>query len=193
MLLDKNDIELIDSNQPDTSIAQWMPETLDFKDYDRQIDKATFLFMSTKWSEITSEAQFKDLLNLHAYLKTLDDRIESYRKKLIEPFRREVNETNAKAKELTSRLDDLLQTCKHSLQVYCDKQEGEDKFKSFVTEKCSIKVKEIYNFEMVDFDLIPREYLMVDGDKIHMLIKAGIRIIPGLKINKINDLTLRRK
>lgn len=193
MLNDKNDISIIDCDQEETQIEQWMPDAISFKDYDRQLDKLTFSLISTKWSEISSEDEFKNLMNVHAYLKDIEDKIEGYRKRLIEPYRKEVNDINASAKELTVRLDDMLATVKYALVNYCDKLNEDHKFKRLETDKCSVSVKQIYNFEVENPELIPRDFLMVDEDKIHALIKAGVRIIPGLKINKVNEIALRRK
>ncbi len=39
-----------------------------------------------------------------------------------------------------------------------------------------------WTFEIVDQEKVPRDYLMVDNEKIRKAVQGGIRSIPGVKI-----------
>lgn len=45
-----------------------------------------------------------------------------------------------------------------------------------------VSVTEVWDFELVDTDQVPRQYLAVDATKVKAAIKAGVREIPGLRI-----------
>lgn len=45
-----------------------------------------------------------------------------------------------------------------------------------------VSVTEVWDFELVDTEQVPRQYLAVDATKVKAAIKAGVRDIPGLRI-----------
>lgn len=46
----------------------------------------------------------------------------------------------------------------------------------------SAGMAKIWKFEVVDFSLVPDEYKMVDATKLGKVVRAGLRIIPGIRI-----------
>ncbi|MFA5377585.1 MAG: hypothetical protein WC455_17675 [Dehalococcoidia bacterium] len=50
------------------------------------------------------------------------------------------------------------------------------------TESGSASQRKVWSFEIVDGDKIPREYLIIESQKIRDAIKMGVREIPGVRI-----------
>ena len=63
--------------------------------------------------------------------------------------------------------------------------------KTTKTEAGSVTVRKVWDFRILEENLIPREYLMVDEKKIRAIVRAGIRQIPGVHIFEREELTVR--
>lgn len=48
-----------------------------------------------------------------------------------------------------------------------------------------------WEYELINSDEVPREFLIIDDVKIRQAINSGVRELPGLKINEINTLKLK--
>lgn len=57
----------------------------------------------------------------------------------------------------------------------------------------SATTKTVWDFQIIDESLIPREYLIVDERKIRAVVKAGIREIPGVRIYQTEQLAVRAR
>lgn len=58
-------------------------------------------------------------------------------------------------------------------------------------EKTHVKgMKKVWTHEVVDYSLIPQDYMVIDEKAIRAAIKAGVRDIPGLKIYQENKLAV---
>lgn len=58
-------------------------------------------------------------------------------------------------------------------------------------EKTHVKgMKKVWTHEVVDSNLIPQDYMVIDEKAIRAAIKAGVREIPGLKIYQENKLAV---
>jgi len=57
----------------------------------------------------------------------------------------------------------------------------------------SATMKTAWDFQVVDENLVPREYLVVDEKKIRAVVKAGIRNIPGVRIYQDDKLAVRAR
>lgn len=66
-------------------------------------------------------------------------------------------------------------------------QEEEKKIQSAKSNSIS----KVWTFEVVDKNLVPHEYMMVDETKVRQAIKLGIREIPGILIYQKEQLVLR--
>lgn len=54
-----------------------------------------------------------------------------------------------------------------------------------------VTVREVYDWEVVDEALVPREYLTVDASAVGKAVRAGTREIPGLRIFKTTSVIAR--
>lgn len=165
--------------------------------------------------DVTTDEECKSALKIAGEAKYLHKQIEEIRKKSIEPSRKIIAIINDSAKFLTTQLDDLGETVKVKLAIWQKKLEEDAKeakeraselskqlgieiyvagaSKTLSNEYAVASSKTVWEFAIVDEKLIPREYLIVDEDKIKKAIKAGIREIPGLNIWEATSMTIRRR
>ncbi len=61
------------------------------------------------------------------------------------------------------------------------------------TEMGSIGQRDHWVFEVTDFELLPTEYKMVDAAKLGKVVRAGLHIIPGVKITNEPILAVNTK
>jgi hypothetical protein len=55
----------------------------------------------------------------------------------------------------------------------------------------SASVRKEWKATVVDESLVPREYWLIDEKKINKVVKAGVREIPGVKIEQVEGLSVR--
>ncbi|MHA1396157.1 MAG: hypothetical protein ACTSSF_00305 [Candidatus Heimdallarchaeaceae archaeon] len=60
------------------------------------------------------------------------------------------------------------------------------------TDNGTVYERKYWTFKIVDFDKIPKEYLMVDNKKVNAAIRAGVRNIDGLEIYQEVEIATRR-
>ena len=166
---------------------------------------------------IENEVSKNEALDLSADVKTIYTRIETYRKKAIEPHRKIINQVNESAKNLQEALKNIEGTIKVKLAGYRLVQEIQaEKAKDAVKElseslgldiailapdaprnlsssKATTSTREKVSFEIVDANLIPDEYWMIDEKAIQKHIELGKKDIPGIKITTEKQMIIRRK
>lgn len=54
-------------------------------------------------------------------------------------------------------------------------------------------IREVWKYRVVDADAVPKEYLMLDHQKIGKVVAAGIRNIPGIEIYPASTMSVRGK
>jgi len=171
----------------------------------------TALIAKVKDLEINSRPQALQAVDYIAEARSLLDAIEDKRKELTKKEREFVAKIDNDAKLLVETLKSIqtYSTEKLDAWVSCNKEcfledkeidwvEAEimlpDLCESarLITSKAFVIEKEKTNFSITNMTLIPREYLKVDDKKLKLLVKAGIREIPGLSILKTKQLEIRR-
>lgn len=159
----------------------------------------------------------KKALDIHSEAKTLCCDIDSARKALISPSRKFISRINDAAKLITSNLEETERTLNLKLGMWNLKRQKEAQVaqeavkklseslgldveiiapsapKTMSSANASASFKSTLGFEVVDADLVPREYLLVDEKKISQAIKMGVREIPGIKLVEEKTLIIRRK
>lgn len=102
-------------------------------------------------------------------------RLEEEKRKLEESLREA-----AKKGEIENRNDDAQKLV-----------ELKDMVHSASTNVTSNAIRKIWTHDVVDLNLVPREYMMIDERKIKDAITAGIREIPGINIYQKETLVLK--
>lgn len=157
------------------------------------------------------------ILDLSADVKNIEDRIEDYRKKSIEPCRKIIQTINDCAKKLQEALENIEATIKVKLLGYQKMQENKaleaqesvkglsetlgidisiltpGSQKNLSSAKAATSYRETTTFIVEDANLIPDEYWKIDERAIQKHIDMGKRDIPGVKIITEKTMILRRK
>lgn len=154
-------------------------------------------------------------LDITADIRTLDKKIDELRKKASEPARKLVQMINDSAKGL----QEILSIAEHEVKVkiatfHLREQEKMKAAQESVKElsaklgvdilipnenqrvhsaKASTYFKEEWTFEIVDVNLVPSEYWVIDQKLIQKHIDLGKQDIPGVKIVKGKKFVVRRK
>jgi len=158
------------------------------------------------------EEQRKFLVKpLNDHVKSINDRFKAYtlpldradtilRKKVLE-YRQE---QERKRREEEERLRKLAEKEQARLEKKAEKK-GEPApppiivptldgpAKTVQADLGTASVKQVWTYEIVDENQIPREYLMVDEKKIAAVVKAGVRNIPGVRIYQADQLAIRAR
>lgn len=129
-------------------------------------------------------------LNMAVEAINLNENIEATRKSIIEPSRRFQAEVNSLAKDFTEKLGDMKSTIVSTIEDWKTRNEevGE-----LGTPKVAVVESSEFEYEVEDYDAVPRQFLTVDEDRVKLAMKKGMRAIPGIKINTKKKLTLRRR
>lgn len=158
-----------------------------------------------------------DALNIAGDIKNLYKAIEEDRKKAIEPSRKIVNMVNDVAKKYQAALEIAEQLLKVKLagyqltqQVKAEEAQKQVKelseslgldieivapsaSKTLSSEKASTSTREKLTFEILDPELVPDEYWVIDEKLIQSHIAMGKKDIPGVKIVTEKTMIIRRK
>lgn len=180
-------------------------------------EKLREIVETTRNLEVTTEDHFHKVTTLYSESKDWEKRIEFLRKQANGPDQDRINARNDKAKELLNPLRTIQSLAKSKCDQYqhlleARKQEAESKAQQAVEllgleepvyvpalEKSQrgdgaiMYKRTVRKFRIVDAEKIPREYLLVDEEKVNKMIKAGIAQIPGLEIYEENVTQLRAR
>jgi hypothetical protein len=160
---------------------------------------------------IASREGCKIALDLCADARTINRRIEELRKTAIDPYRKVIQAINDSAKEFQATLDLIEEMLKTKVLTY-EAQESKKKItemqdladqlglevvptieeKPLSSSKASTYTREVLSFEITDKEIVPKEFWMVDEEKIQKHIALGI-FIPGVKVSKEKKTFIRRK
>jgi hypothetical protein len=187
----------------------------------KTIDKHFFaikkLGAMAELAKIDDDESCRDALNLAGDIKTLYKQIEEDRKKAIEPSRNIVNMVNDVAKRYQNVLEIAENLLKMKFAAYQITQQTKAEEaqkqvkalseslgldieiiapnapKTMSSEKASTSTREKLTFEILDPELVPDEYWVIDEKMIQSHIALGKRDIPGVKIMTEKTMIIRRK
>ena len=173
------------------------------------------LLSYTKSLVVDSEPAYNTVTSLYRQARDWKKVIESRRKELIEPLRRETSRINDKAKVITDPLDQVIdvansKTNKYMLLLEQAKKIEEEKLKiaaalfeaeedvyvapleNVVRGDGAMMVKKSEKrFLLVDISKVPTKYLMVNEEAVKRDLKLGIETIPGLEVYEETTTQLR--
>lgn len=177
-----------------------MEDTLRTFEYaiDDTLERAMLYDVCSHWSA-------EEAMNLISRVKGYGKKIEEIRKRINDPYRKMMTYNNEKCRPFLERLERIETILVSKIEVwkmkYAKEQEEMEKEAELLRDALQLEVtpfvkteaclrtcdalayeKTTMKFDIEDLSQIPREYLMVDEDKVKEAIKAGVREIPGLKI-----------
>lgn len=164
---------------------------------------------------VDTEDTYKNVTGIYRQAREWKKVIETRRKELTEPLRRETSKINDKAKEITDPLDAVIEianskSSKYMLLLEQAKKREEEALKlaaSFFEAEEEVYVAPLENvirgdgammikksdkrFRLVDISKVPTKYLMVNEEAVKRDLKLGIDTIPGLEIYEETTTQLR--
>lgn len=148
--------------------------------------------------EIKNEEHLNQALSMSLQARKLKSAVEKSRKNIVKPhidFNRAVNEM---AMEVKNKLYEIERTLTTKMVEWMQKEGKQNMVQSLVHLKVddgALKTKVAYEYELVNINLVPSEFLIIslDDKKIQEAIKLGIRKIPGLEIKESLETSLRVK
>ena len=180
------------------------------------IDKESILDLVPMVRDLPKESEqaYQMATTLYSEARRCEKILESERKSLGEPLRKELIKINDKAKELSEPLSKIISLCNEYTSSYVkfldgNKKSQEEKIREAasmfdmdvyiepmeapVSSDAQVVSKKIKKYRLSDFSKIPREYLMIDEDAINKALKMGIDCIEGLEIYVEEKISLRSR
>ena len=149
--------------------------------------------------------------------RNLAKKLEEAKKTITDPYKRFLNAVNDVARQLTDKLKTVENTYASKMDAWKSQErkaiaeqqqiaaELQDTLGIAVVPVVETNVSTIrssgamsyeqeqWNFEIQDFNAIPREMLMVNEAKIKSLVRAGVRDIPGVRIYKTKKTIIKTR
>lgn len=144
---------------------------------------------------VIDEPSAKQALSMALQARKLSNTLEASRKQITKPLLDYQRDINRLATNLDQCFEIIQNGIKGKIIDWMDTVK-DDPFlsvDSLSVEDGTIYTKERFEIEIVDSEMIPREYMSVDTLKIKAAAEKGIRNIPGVKIEKITETQLRVK
>ena len=147
-------------------------------------------------------------------LKDVQERIEAVRVALVKPLNDHVKIINAEFKRHTEVLDKLEVFVKSLLTSFREKEKAEleaiaekarlanpeiaslvilPEEKTVKGQQSQVTFSKVWKAEVVDFSQLPDKYKLPDMVAINEAVKAGQRIIPGVRIHQVEIPSIRRR
>lgn len=155
---------------------------------------------------VNTETAYKKITSLYAQAREWKKCLESKRKELVDPFRKQMAAINDKAKELTDPLDQVISLANAKVNGYQAflqdlKRQEEENLRSAAAlfdaedevyiaplekvlrgDGAVTVTKTEKRFKVLDLTKVPLKYLMVNEKAVEQDLKLGINEIPGLEI-----------
>lgn len=194
---------LIDNYVPQDQVDKETAAVHKIQLFEAKIEK--FLDYAKSFS-VTNGSSAEEAITLGGEAKSLSKKIETTRKGITEPARKFINRINDVARSLSDKLDQVEDIVKSKVSAWKktdgERQALENKASAEMIASLDLDVvpymqeapknirgdgamsfeQTVWKFEVTNEAEVPRQYLSVDEAKIKLMIKAGIREIPGLKI-----------
>jgi hypothetical protein len=170
----------------------------------------------TKSKKLVLIKSNEDIAKANEFLievKNKIDSLETERKSYTAPINETIKKLNAKFKELTAPLVIAEKAVKDAILSYreeCEKARLETQSKIqkkngdkdiiiasvmptvIESESGKMVISKKWTFEIIDEKKVPKEFLMVDRDKVDEAIDKGVRVIEGLHIYEKETVNIRR-
>jgi len=164
---------------------------------------------------VNSEQPYRQITSLYRQAREWKKSIESKRKELTEPLRKQTSAINDKAKELTDPLDsviDLANAKANAYQRLLEEQKRQEDEKLRAAAALFDAEEELYippmekvirgdgavavtrtekKFKVLDMSKVPMKYLMINEKAVEQDIRLGINAIEGLEIYEETTTQLR--
>ena len=176
---------------------------------DQTLEKAMIFDVCSHWAA-------EEAMNIIAKVKGYGKAIEEIRKKTNEPYRKMMTYNNEKCRPFLDKLERIEKIFLNKIESWKYKYEKEQEVLEkeahllkdalqldivpFVKTEAQLRTsdalayeKRTMKFEVEDLSQVPREYLMIDEEKVELAMKSGVRKIQGLKIYEEKKTIIRSR
>lgn len=159
--------------------------------------------------QVTGETH-KQAIDLLALAAEAKKQLEAKRKAAVEPLNKKVKEINTFFRSLAEPFETADRVLRSKVVQFRSEEEkrrreAQEKLRETSqfavvpqlakTQRAELGqaiARKVWEFEVLDIDQVPREYLQLDETAVRRAIQQGIRHIPGLRIYETEKLTVRR-
>jgi hypothetical protein len=136
--------------------------------------------------KVTNELNYKRAVELGTANKRVLNQIEAFRKAITQPLNDQIKNINSMFKKISARFTENDEKIRKALLTY---QNGRKDTETIQNVNASnggrATIQERWTFEIVNPDLVPREWCIPDEVKIGRAVRAGLMTeLPGVKIFK---------
>lgn len=146
-----------------------------------------------KTLEVTDELSAKNALSIALQSRKLEKTIEKSRQEIIKPHLDYQRAVNKIVKDIQEKLNSMEKSLETKILSWMNDTNPFSSDCKIEVEDGTFSKSESWTFEITDPDLIPREFLKPDENKIQEAIDLGLRSINGTKIKLSQKAKLRCK
>lgn len=143
---------------------------------------------------ITSEVTALVVKNETQYLRAVElgtanarvlKQIEAFRKAIVQPFNDQVKRINGMFKTISERFQSNDEKVRKLILSYQNGRAKTESIQNVETDVGRATITERWTYEIIDANLVPRDYCCPDEKRIGQLVRGGaLRELPGVKIWK---------
>lgn len=166
-------------------------------------------------TKIDGEESYCKITSLYSEARDWKKQVESKRKALTEPLRKQIASVNDRARELTDPLDEIIQITNRKAGDYAALLESKrieqeislkeaaslfdserevfvEEIPSTIRGDGALSVTKIEKrFRLIDITKVPSKYLTIDEAAVKQDLKLGVQEIPGLEVYEEKTTNLR--
>lgn len=160
-----------------------------------QMQIIELMLLETQKIQIIDDQSSSKAVSMALQARKMCKSIVEVKKEILEPYKRPIKEFEKIINELQKKLEEIESQLAAKLDVYVNEL-SEIPFASIDeirVEEGSYKIIKCWNYEIINENLIPKEYYSLDNDKVKKQIDFGIRNIPGIRIYEETSSRLRIK
>lgn len=166
--------------------------------------------------DVKNESSFNKITSIYSEAKNWEKIIDNQRKEANAPDQSRINARNDRAKEVAEPLKGIIAVCKLKADSYQRFLEEEKRKESEQITKAALIFDDVVPYieplnktqrgegamavskdetrwRVIDLEQVPRQYLMLDEQKIKLSLKMGVANIPGIEVYVEKVTQLRKR
>lgn len=146
-------------------------------------------------NEITDEESARQALSCCLQARKLKNKVESSRKEIVRPHLDFQKAVMTMAKEILKGFEEIEVDFEKKVIAWMEEQKENPftRIDEISVDDGSISCKTVLSYQIIDENIVPREFLAIDDKKVKEAMAKGYRNIPGLEITTKEAFALRVK
>ena len=135
--------------------------------------------------KVTNETAYVKAVELGTANKKVLNQIESFRKAIVKPFNDQIKNINSMFKKISEKFEINDAKIRKAIETYQNSRKKTETIQNVNTEVGRATIQERFDYDILNADLVPREWCCPDVTRIGRAVRSGaISEIPGVKIFK---------